>query len=338
MRPSRPRPIALLALAALLPLATACGATAKADTPGAARPVTLHVGDQGKYLQTLLQTSGQLEGLGYQVVFDQFNSGPLVNQAFAAEAVDFGVMGDTPAIFAAAANIPVDVVAASHTVGPGYTLVVRAGSGVHSLADLKGRKIGYSKGTANQGFLIQALATVNLRQQDVTPVDVPLQNIGQVLESGTVDAATASAQDLVTYTGAHPGAGQLINGQQVSSGYSFLLATRKALGDPARRSALLDLVGRVVKANSWNRAHPDAWIDAYYVKVNKQRPEVGKLIWQAAGETSYAPLDDRIVAAQQRQADLFLGNGQLPGRADVSGEFPADVRAAFSAVVAANQS
>ncbi|AUG82025.1 hypothetical protein CFP65_7445 [Kitasatospora sp. MMS16-BH015] len=339
MKPFR-RTLLPFALLALLPLVGACGAGARADTGPAAAgagTVTLHIGDQGKYLQTLLQTSEQLQGLGYQVVFDQFNSGPLVNQAFVAGAIDFGVMGDTPAIYAAAADIPVDVVAASHTVGPGYTLVARAGSGITGLAGLKGHKVGYSKGTANQGFLIQALDTVGLKQQDVTPVDVPLQNIGQVLESGTVDAATASPQDLINYAQAHPGAVKLINGQQVSSGYSFWLATRKALADQPRRAALLDLVGRLVKANSWNRAHPDAWIDAYYVKVNKQKPEVAKLIWQAAGETRFAQLDGAVTGAQQRQADLFLANGQLPRKVDVSGEFPAEVVTAFNAQVTANQ-
>ncbi|PYC79452.1 alkanesulfonate ABC transporter [Streptomyces tateyamensis] len=333
----RARPLALVAL---LSLVAACGTSASADSAtggGSSGQLTLHLGDQGKYLQTLLDTSGQSQGLPYKLVFDQFNSGPLVNQAFAAGAIDLGVMGDTPAIYAAAAGVPVDVVAVSHTVGPGYTLVARAGTGIHTLADLKGHKVAYSKGTANQGFLIQALDTVGLKQQDVTPVDVPLQNVGGVLESGTVDAATASPQDLITYQRAHSDAVQLINGQQVSSGYTFWLAAQKSLGDPARRKALLDLVGRIVKANTWNRAHPDAWIDAYYVKVNKQSPEVGKLIWQAAGETRFAALDGQVVAAQQRQADLFLANGQVPKKVDVSGEFPADVERDFNPAVAAGQ-
>ncbi|MGF1424958.1 ABC transporter substrate-binding protein [Kitasatospora sp. LaBMicrA B282] len=332
------RTLRRLALAALLPVLAAC-ASAKADTAGTGAPghVTLHIGDQGKYLQTLLQSSGRLQGLGYQVVFDQFNSGPLVNQAFVAGAIDFGVMGDTPAVYSAAAGLPVDVVAASHTVGPGYTLVARAGTGIHGLADLKGRKVGYSKGTANQGFLIQALTTVGLKQQDVTPVDVPLQNIGEVLESGTVDAATAAPQDLINYTRSHPGAVQLINGQQVSSGYSFWLATRKALADPAKHAALLDLVGRIVQANSATRADPGPWIDAYYVKVDKQQPAIARQIWQASGETSFALLDAQVVAAQQRQADLFLANGQLPHHVDVSGEFPPDVESTFNAQVTAAQ-
>ncbi|MFE0465115.1 ABC transporter substrate-binding protein [Kitasatospora sp. NPDC058965] len=335
----RSRAVRPLALAALLSLVTACGTTASADssTAGGSGQLTLHVGDQGKYLQTLLDTSGESQGVPYHLVFDQFNSGPLVNQAFAAGAIDLGVMGDTPAIYAAAAGVPVSVVGVSHTVGPGYTLVARAGTGIHTLADLKGHKVAYSKGTANQGFLIQSLATVDLKQQDVTPVDVPLQNIGGVLESGTVDAATASPQDLITYSRSHADAVSLINGQQVSSGYTFWLASQKSLGDPARRKALVDLVGRIVKANSWNRAHPDAWIDAYYVKVNKQTPEVGKLVWQASGETRFAALDGQVVAAQQRQADLFLANGQVPKKVDVSGEFPADVQRDFNPAVTANQ-
>ncbi|MBC3844226.1 ABC transporter substrate-binding protein [Streptacidiphilus sp. 4-A2] len=148
------------------------------------------------------------------------------------------------------------MVGASRTVGVGYTLLARPGSGIHTLADLKGHKVAYSKGTANQGFLIQSLATVGLRQQDITPVDVPLQNVGEVLESGTVDAATVAAQDLVNYTRAHPDAVKLINGSQVSSGYSFWLASRKALAVPAERAALEDLLGRIVKATAWTRSHP----------------------------------------------------------------------------------
>ncbi|MFE2408321.1 ABC transporter substrate-binding protein [Kitasatospora sp. NPDC059408] len=339
MTPPAVRRARPLALVALLSLVAACGTSASADSAagGGSGQLTLHVGDQGKYLQTLLDTSGQSQGLGYRVVFDQFNSGPLVNQAFAAGAIDLGVMGDTPAIYAAAAGVPVDVVGVSHTVGPGYTLVARAGTGIRTLADLKGHKVAYSKGTANQGFLLQALDTVGLKQHDVTAVDVPLQNIGGVLESGTVDAATASPQDLITYGRAHADAVTLINGQQVSSGYTFWLAAQKSLGDPARRKALVDLVGRIITANSWNRTHPDAWIDAYYVKVNKQTPEVGKLVWQASGETEFAPLSDQVVAAQQRQADLFLANGQVPKKVDVSGGFPADVRRDFNPAVAAGQ-
>jgi sulfonate transport system substrate-binding protein len=340
MRTRRLQALALPALAALLlPLTTACGGDASANTDAGSKPgqVTLHVGDQGKQVLTLLTASGELKNLPYKVQFDQFNSGPLVNQALSAGVLDFGIMGDTPAIFAAAAGLPVDVVAASHTVGPGYTLLTRAGSDIHTLADIKGHKVAYSKGTANQGFLIQALSTVNLKQQDVTPVDVPLQNIGGVLESGTVDAATVAAQDLVTYTKAHPDAVKLINGQHVSSGYAFYLASRKALGNTAERAALQDLVGRIIKATSWARAHPDAWIDAFYVKVNKQTPAVGKLVWEASGETRFAAVDQTVIGAQQRQADLFLANGQLPGKVDVTSEFPTDVEQQFSALVAADQ-
>jgi sulfonate transport system substrate-binding protein len=97
-------------------------------------------------------------------------------------------------------------------------------------------------------------------------------------------------------------------------------------------------VSRVIKATSWSRAHPDSWIDAYYVKINKQTPAVGKLIWQNSGETKFAPLDRTVIGAQQRQADLFLANRQVPGKVDVGTEFPADVEQEFSALVAANQS
>ncbi|MFI1104732.1 ABC transporter substrate-binding protein [Streptomyces melanogenes] len=326
-------PAVLLALG-LLPLVSACGGDSSAaeGSSGAGKgKVTLRIGDQGQSLLTTLKVAGQLKDLPYEVKFNQFDSGPLVNQGLQAGAIDFGVMGDTPAVLARASGIPVKVIAVSRTVGPGYTLVARPGSGIHSPADLKGKKIAYSRNTANHGFLLRVLDKEGLRQRDVTPVDVPLQNIGNVLESGTVDAATATEETRAKYLAEHPDAVQVINGRTVTPGYAFRLATDKALADPAKRAALLDFSHRLVLANEWIAAHPDAWVDAYYVKVRKQTPKLGRQVFEATGRTFYVPVDDSVIREQQKQADLFTANGQLPGKVDLSGQFDPAVSKEFNA-------
>ncbi|HEX4720910.1 MAG TPA: PhnD/SsuA/transferrin family substrate-binding protein, partial [Pseudonocardiaceae bacterium] len=140
---------ALLAAALILVLGggTAC-ATSNAATNFGAGSVTLRIGDQQQYVEEPLKLSGELSNLPYQVKFDQFGSGPLVNQAFGANAIDVGFMGDTPAMFAQASNLPLNVIAVSSTSGPGTTLLARAGSGIHSLADLRGKKIASTRNTA----------------------------------------------------------------------------------------------------------------------------------------------------------------------------------------------
>ncbi|MGP9017234.1 ABC transporter substrate-binding protein [Streptomyces sp. BR1] len=330
VRPLR-LPAALLALA-LLPLATACGGESSAAEGGAGKgKVTLRIGDQGQTLLTTLKVAGQLKDLPYEVKFNQFDSGPLVNQGLQAGAIDFGVMGDTPAVLARASGLPVKVVSVSRTVGPGYTLIARPGSGIRSTADLKGKKIAFSRNTANHGFLLRVLDKEGLRQRDITPVDVPLQNIGNVLESGTVDAATASEETRAKYLADHPDAVQVVNGRTVTPGYALRLATDKALADPAKRTALLDFSHRLAVANEWIAAHPDAWVQAYYVKLRKQTPALGRQVFEATGRTTYVPVDDTVIREQQKQADLFTANGQLPQHVDIAGQFDPAVSKEFNA-------
>lgn len=165
---------ALLAAALILVAGgvTAC-ATSNAATQFGNGSVTLRIGDQQQYVEEPLKLSGELSNLPYHVTFDEFGSGPLVNQAFGANAIDVGFMGDTPAMFARAGNLPLTVVAVSATDGPGTTLLARPGSGIHSLADLRGKRIASTRDTAPDGFLLRVLDSQGLTARDVTFVDVP---------------------------------------------------------------------------------------------------------------------------------------------------------------------
>ena len=322
---------ALLAAALMLIFGagTAC-ATSTATTHFGAGSVTLRIGDQQQSIATQLKLSGELNNLPYQVKFDEFGSGPLVNQAFGANAIDVGFMGDTPAMFAQASDLPVRVIAVSSTNGPGTTLLARAGSGIHSLADLRGKKIASTRNTAPDGFLLRVLDSQGLTAKDIDFVDVPLLNLGNILQSGTVDAATVSALQLVDYQQEHPDALALTNSQAFHASYSFILATRTALADPAVRSALVDFVRRLVLANAWVNTHPDQFIADYYVTTLKQTPAAGKLIYQGSGASTYVAVDAKVRANQQQQADLWTKNGLLPGHVDISPQFDQSVLDQFN--------
>jgi sulfonate transport system substrate-binding protein len=308
----------------LLGASAAC-ATSNAATSFGNGSVTLRIGDQQQSIAQPLKLSGQLTNLPYQVKFDEFGSGPLVNQAFGANAIDIGFMGDTPAMFAQASNLPVNVVSVSSTSGPGTTLLARPGSGIHSLADLRGKKIASTRNTAPDGFLLRVLDAQGLAQKDITFVDVPLLNLGSILQSGTVDAATVSEQQLVDYEQQHPDAIALTNSHAYHASYTFVLATKSALANPSVRAAIADFVRRLVRANAWVTAHPDQWIQDYYVTTLKQTPANGRLIYQGSGTTTYVAVDQKVRANQQAQADLWTKNGLLPQHVDISPQFDESV-------------
>jgi sulfonate transport system substrate-binding protein len=247
-------------------------------------------------------------------------------------------MGDTPAMFAQASNLPLDVIAVSNTSGPGTTLLARPGSGITSLADLRGKKIATTSNTAPDGFLLRVLAAQGLTVKDITLVDVPLLNIGNILQSGTVDAATVSQQQLVDYEQQHPNAVALTNSRDFHASYSFTLASKSALADPATKAALLDFVQRLVKSNIWVNDHPQQWITQYYVNTLKQTPAAGQLIYSGSGSTTYLPIDQQVRTNQQDQADLWVRNGLIPSHVDISPQFDDSIIDQFNASVAAAQS
>lgn len=66
-----------------------------------------------------------------------------------------------------------------------------AAPGIHSVKDLKGKKIGVELGLVSHLLLINALKENGMTDKDVTLVNVPTHQTAQVLASGDVDAIVA---------------------------------------------------------------------------------------------------------------------------------------------------
>ena len=106
-----------------------------------AQRITLTVGDQVKQTQSLLEASGELKDLPYDIDWASFESGPPLLEAAAAGKVDIGGTGDVPPVFAQASGAPLKIVAVQAREKPGDFLLVPSGSSVKSIADLKGKKL-----------------------------------------------------------------------------------------------------------------------------------------------------------------------------------------------------
>jgi sulfonate transport system substrate-binding protein len=301
-----------------------CGASA-AGSPDSHAPVTLRFGDQQQSVQTLLAASGQDAGLAYRLEWFDFNDGPHMNAAFAADRIDAGYMGDTPAIFAGAAHDDVSVVATAVSAGTSesfYQLVARSGTGITSLADLRHRKVAVTGATALEGYLDELLATVNLAEKDVTIVNVPLTSLTATLESGSADAAISYEPSTSSYLGANPGAA--VVPVPAIPVYLVDLAANSALRDRGKRAAIQDLVGRLTRAEAWALANPSAWAQAYYVAHFHVPLALGLKIYTASGEYRYEGVaDSGLEAHMKAQAALLQQSHQLPPGDNVSTLFGA---------------
>jgi len=299
--------------------------------------ITLRVGDQGGGLEIPLRLSGELDDLPYEVEFATFASGPLVNEAFAAGAIDVGIMGDTPALLSYASGLDTTVVGIRANDGVAMTLVARPGSDIESLEDLEGKKVAWTTGSNQHGFVLRALDSVGLSQDDVEQVNVPLTDVANVLASEQADAAVIYEVFRAPYLAEHPDAVELVDLRDFTRSYIYLLGLRDVVEDPGKAAALEDLVGRLARSGVWVDEHPDEFIQAYYVDGQKQTPEYGKIAHEAQGFTEWVEVGGDAQASQQEQADLFYEAGFLPDPVDLSGQFDAALAERFTAALTAAQ-
>jgi sulfonate transport system substrate-binding protein len=282
---------------------TSAQSAADAADPATGSGVVINFGDQQQDLETLLDASGVLKGAAYTVNFVEFDSGPLVDAGFAAHQIDIGSMGDLPASLAVKSGLPVQAIMVSKPIGADDYLV--AEPGITSIAQLRGKTVAYTTGTAEQAFALRALKQAGLTQSDVTQVNVSLEQLGTVLQSGAAVASVVDAGQKADYELDHPGATTLATDLTVNPPtYGYLLAATAALDNPAKLAAIKDLTKRVIEAQNWEKTHQAQFITDYYVDVEHQTPQVAKLILAAGGTETYVAL---TAGVQQVLPNVCLG-------------------------------
>jgi sulfonate transport system substrate-binding protein len=295
----------------------------------------LNVGDQEQFLESALQDSGALKGAHYKVNFVEFDSGPLVNAGFAAHQIDVGFMGDLPAALAVQSGLPVKAVIAMLPIGASEFLLAKPG--ITSIAQLKGQTVGYTTGTAEQAFALRALATAGLTQKDVTQVNVALDQLGTVLQTGAAVASVVSVEQKVEYEQANPGAVVLATQQTVKpASYDYMLATTAALNNKAKTAAISDFTARLIKAENWVKTHESTYVTDYYVNLFHLTTAEAQLILSAGGTYKYVIINGSETNALQNVVNLLASAGAIPKSFSVAALFSASVSKRYNAILKTN--
>jgi sulfonate transport system substrate-binding protein len=295
----------------------------------------LNIGDQEQFLESALEDSGALKGAPYKVNFVEFDSGPLVDAGFAAHQIDVGYMGDLPAALAVQSGLPVKAVAAFLPVGASEFLLAKPG--ITSIAQLKGQPVAFTTGTAEQAFALRALASAGLSQKDVTQVNVALQQLGTVLQTGAAVASVVTVEQKVEYEQTNPGATVLATQQTVKpASYDYLLGTTAALDNKAKDAAINDLTVRLIKAENWVKTHESTYVNDYYVNLLHLSTTDAKLILAAGGTYKYVALNGSETNALQNVVDLLANADAIPKSFKVAALFSPAVAKSYNAIIKAN--
>ena len=151
----------------------------------------LRIGHQKGWL-SILKGRGTLEKrlapLGVSVTWAEFNAGPVQLEALNVGSIDFGDVGEAPPIFAQAAGAPLVYAGASVPRPRLEALLVPKGSAIQRVADLKGKKVAYNKGSNVQYFLVKLLEKNGLKYGDVQSIFLSPPDARAAFEKGAVDA------------------------------------------------------------------------------------------------------------------------------------------------------
>ncbi|MDX2266162.1 MAG: aliphatic sulfonate ABC transporter substrate-binding protein [Hyphomicrobiales bacterium] len=246
-----------------------------------------------------------LEPLGVKVSWHEFQFGPPLLEALNAGAIDFGTTGDAPPIFAQAARANLYYIAAHG--GAQNAIIVPDNSPIKALADLKGKRIAFGKGSSAHSLLLAALEKGGLTFGDIEPSYLAPADAGAAFARGSVDAWAIWDPFLAVAEGQQP-VRILARSDDTYPALSFYLANKEfADKHPAIVSKIADVLS---KGTDWSKANKDEaarlFSEATKVAIEAQRTTVERT------QLFVSPLTPEIVARQQKTADRYLALGLLP--------------------------
>ncbi|OZM72380.1 ABC transporter substrate-binding protein [Amycolatopsis antarctica] len=275
--------------------------------------VTLKVGDQKGGSQTLLKAAGLLDDVPYTIEWATFTSGPPLLEAASAGAVDIGGVGNTPPIFAAAANADIGVVSAARGDVAGDALLVAGDSPLRAVSELRGKRVGVARGSSAHGQLLYTLRAAGLSTQDVELSFLQPADGFSAFTQGNLDA-WAVWDPYTAQARIEAGARVLADGTGTANGYTFQVAGRSALADAGKNSAIRDYVTRLSRAQLWSDRNREPWAQSWAAETGLD-PEVALAAVRNGPDLPIA-LDDAVVRSEQDLADTFSKEKVLPGKVD----------------------
>lgn len=278
----------------------------------------LHIGDQSGLVQALLQAAGEDHQLTYTLSWHPFVAGPALLEALSAGAIDVGVVGNAPPVFAQAGGFAVRIIGVANSAQNNNAVLVPQASSARSMADLKGKRVAVAKGSSGHYLLLAALREAGLTSRDINIAYVSPVDGQNAFASGRLDA-WAVWYPFVGQATARGGR-VLVDGRAwAETGLNFTVASQQALDDPERSAQLGDLLARLARAQDWATAHPGDWAKALAQTTRLPLPLVEEMLSQQA--LHYVPIDASIIALQQRLADAFAAERLIPKALDVKPMF-----------------
>ncbi len=253
----------------------------------------------------------RLKTLGVDSVkWVEFQFGPPLLEGLGVGAVDIGAVGDTPPIFAQVAGAK--LVYAATTPASQNAILVPRDSPIRTVADLKGKRVAFGRGSSSHAVTVRALAHVGLSPKDIEPVYLAPADATAAFNGGRVDAWTVwdpyyaiaeqkyNARVLIDTKAPH------------LASHSYWLANQAfAEKYPAVLSAALEEIGKLV---AWAGDNRKAFAEFYAKETGVELAPIQAAFQRA--DYAWGPLTESHIRSQRELAASFHELGIVPRKVD----------------------
>lgn len=280
-------------------------------------PTQLRVGYQKGSISLVLAKSHQLLEKQFpntKISWVEFPAGPQMLEALNVGSIDLGSTGDIPPIFAQAAGADLLYVGMEPPKPEAEVILVREDSPVKTVADLKGRKVAFQKGSSAHNTLLRALQREGLKLTDIKPTYLTPADARAAFQQGNVDAWTIWDP---YYSAAllEGGVRVLADSYGLEKTGFFYLASRPYTD--AHGTFIRQVLDVLTKADALTISERAQSVTLLANAVGL--PE--KVIETALDHrppTTVEPLDAATIKAQQSTADLFYENRLVPVKVNIA--------------------
>jgi sulfonate transport system substrate-binding protein len=273
----------------------------------------------------ILRNQGLLEAhlqpFGLIVTWTSFLSASALIEALSNGTIDFCGGGGTASIFSQAADhVFVRVAKEKYTAPKGQAILVPENSPIQTIADLKGKKIAFDKGSSAHYILIRALRKVGLDFSDIDPIYLTQPQALPLFQQGQIDAWVVWVPYTPTETrSSYPGRSiadlESIFGDKASLEVpTYYYAIPELVRDyPDLLKVILEEVN---EAGAWAKKQ-ELEVAQRLVEQHKIDPSILETLQKHSAERAIIPIDDQSLTALQHQANIFRDLKLIPERVNV---------------------
>lgn len=255
----------------------------------------------------------RFEPKGIKIEWAEFTSGLTLLQAVDSGDVAFGNAGNVGCIFLQASGGKVTYVAAQPSAPKSEGILVKEASTIRTIADLKGRKVGYAKGSSSHNLIAAALEKHGLDLNAVTTVALSAADAAFAFDNGSIDAwviwdpyfSIAQARNKTRVLA--------WQGDVLKHNAGFLLTNSEFAKQHPQH--VKDLIDGSAEAGRWAKANLGEVTKALAAATGIPAEVLAEVNRNASFDVG--PLTTPILDAQQETADRLFKLGVVPKKVNI---------------------